>query len=118
MYDDYRKNPHHETEADLHAYRKMYSDAIDTISGGTLGDVVRNSHIVFTLCIAVCSRLQMPEIVLHPGTCVFGTGRDFALHLMVELKCGAWYNQDPKDVAQVVGMLFASVSADPDLITG
>ncbi|RDX51459.1 hypothetical protein OH76DRAFT_1401320 [Lentinus brumalis] len=44
----------------------------------------------------------MPEIVLHPGTCVFGTGRDFALHLMVELKCGAWYNQDPKDVAQVV----------------
>ncbi|TFK91546.1 hypothetical protein K466DRAFT_631364 [Polyporus arcularius HHB13444] len=83
MYDDYRKNPHHDTEADLHAYRKMYSDAIDTISGGTLGDVVRNSHIVFTLCIDICSRLQIPEKVLHLGTYVFGTGRDFALHLMV-----------------------------------
>ncbi len=60
----------------------------------------------------------MPEIVLHLATYVFGTGRDFALHLMVELKCGAWYNQDPKDIAQIVGMLFSSVSAAPDLITG
>ncbi|OCH92381.1 hypothetical protein OBBRIDRAFT_802655 [Obba rivulosa] len=36
MYDLYKEQPHHDSEADLHMYRKMYTDAVHVVSGGTL----------------------------------------------------------------------------------
>lgn len=104
MYDGYKKKPHYDTEEDLHTYRKMYSDAVDAASGGTLGDVVRNSHVVAALAIAVFSPMLLGGIVMHVGKYVFGEQR-FTATLMVSIEDGLWLSQDPKEIARVIGML-------------
>lgn len=102
MYAAYKENPHCDTEADLHAYRKLYSDAVDALSGGAFGDAVRNSHVVSTLAIAVFQPMTRSEIVTHIGKYFFGSG-EFPWDIVIRIEGGSWLSQDSKDVARVVG---------------
>ncbi|KAI0735916.1 kinase-like domain-containing protein [Earliella scabrosa] len=103
IYDGYKERANHDTEADLHAYREMYASAVDALSGGTLGDVVRNSHVVSTLALAVHSFPSMCHAVTHVGRYVFGCQR-LALDAMDGIEHGAWDTLDEREVAQVKGM--------------
>ncbi|KAI0757640.1 hypothetical protein C8Q80DRAFT_1134694 [Daedaleopsis nitida] len=102
VYHSYQDRPGHDTEADLHAYREMYTRAVDRLSEGKLGDVVRNSHIVCTLATALFSPPTLYEILGHVGKYVFGSIR-LTFEALDGVEHSAWFTQDHREVAEVKG---------------
>ncbi|KAI0757649.1 kinase-like domain-containing protein [Daedaleopsis nitida] len=99
MYSLYQQQPNCDTESDLHSYREMYTSAVDRLSGGTLGDVVRNSHVVSTLAVALFS--STPMITAHLGRYVFGSNRN-TFDAIDGIEHSAWFTTDhSSEVAEV-----------------
>ncbi|KAI0735919.1 hypothetical protein C8Q76DRAFT_713735 [Earliella scabrosa] len=103
MYGGYKEyDPHCDTEEDLHRYREMYVNAVDTLSDGTLGDVVRNSHVIQSLALAITSTDCLHHILYHVGQYVLGS-RSMAYRTMDAIEHGAWFHQGPREIAEVKG---------------
>ena len=101
MYQGYQLNPNYDREEDLHRFRGIYSNAVDTLSGGTLGDVVRNAHVLCSLVIAIISFPCSCQIIFNLSRYVFGT-RLFTIDILEGIETSAWSKQDPHEIARII----------------
>ncbi|TFK88261.1 hypothetical protein K466DRAFT_662430 [Polyporus arcularius HHB13444] len=96
----YKEAPPYDSEADLHKYRQTYTNAIDAASGGRFTDIVRNSHVVSSLFLAVNETYLCFHILVKVGTYVFGTN-DIIFRVMGGIESSPWLALGPLDIAQV-----------------
>lgn len=101
-YDEYKEEPPFDTPEELHMYREMYVNAVDEVSGGTLGDVVRNSHVVSVLRRALRWWVTMSHIVVQVGKYVF-EDRYIVRDLLGCIRNGVWNKLGEREIAQVEG---------------
>ncbi|KAI0800164.1 hypothetical protein C8Q74DRAFT_1234760 [Fomes fomentarius] len=95
-----KQEPNYDTPEDLHRYREIYTSAIDKHSEGTLGDVVRNSHVLSSLAVAICFPPLLHEIVYNVGAYVFGS-QGTTISVLEGIERSSWYNQSPHEVASL-----------------
>lgn len=92
----------YDSQAELHKYREMYVHAVDEFSGGRLGEVVRNSHVVAALANALHSVASMFHIVCHVGEYVFGD-RDLVFRALDCMERSVWQKLGEREIARIEG---------------
>lgn len=102
MYGGYKQDPNHDTPEDLHRYREIYTRGIDKHSDGTLGAVVRNSHVLSSLAVAIFFPPSLHAIVYNVGAYVFGS-QATTFSVLEGIQHSSWYKQSPDEVASLAG---------------
>ncbi|RDX51448.1 hypothetical protein OH76DRAFT_1454764 [Lentinus brumalis] len=96
----YKEAPPYDSEADLHKYRQMYTNAVNAASGGRFTDIVRNSHVISSLFLAVNETYLCFHILVKVGTYVFGT-KDLIFRVIDGIEISLWLALGSLDIAQV-----------------
>ncbi|VDB92620.1 unnamed protein product [Peniophora sp. CBMAI 1063] len=107
---DAEHNSRHDSPEELIRLRKVYLDAVDAASGGTLTGPVRNSHIASSVYCAITSPESTPMAMLRLSQYIFG--RSYAcLTIEDELhSSSAWLNAKETDTAECLDFYQPSAS--------